>query len=162
MRYLLVGALLLIGRQTLADATVHGKAAALVFTEHGFSIEPPAGHDYTQVQQVVALALPTVGGFSPNVNVQVQPFKGTMEEYLTLTRGQFKANGVKMIVEKHDARSAALEFSGPFGGQDLHWYSRAFLAKNGVILATATASEAQWPRLGATLRQSVDSLRLTP
>ncbi|MGZ3438673.1 MAG: hypothetical protein ACXVDD_04130 [Polyangia bacterium] len=161
MRTLVLLALVFAARGADADTTARAKST-LSFSEHGFSIDPPVGHDATQTQQVVMLALPTSDGFSPNVNVQVQPFSGTMDEYVKVSLDQFKANGVKIVAEKHDAKSAMLEFTGPYGGRPLHWYSRAFLGKNGVVLATATAGEPQWPRLAAALRQSIDSLRPLP
>jgi hypothetical protein len=161
MRTIVLVALLLVARGADADTTARTKST-LSFGEHGFSIDPPVGHDATQVQQVVMLMLPAADGFSPNVNVQVQPFTGTMEEYLRLSNDQFKANGVKIVAEKHDAKTAMLEYTGPYGGRPLHWYSRAFLAKNGIVLATATSAETQWPKLSTVLRQSVDSLRPLP
>ena len=161
MRILILVGLLLGAGAADADTTARTKST-LTFGEHGFAIDPPAGHDYAQVQQVVMLMLPAVDGFSANVNVQVQPFKGTMDEYVRVSLDQFKTNGVKVVAEKHDGKSAMIEYTGPYGGRPLHWYSRVFFGKNGVMLATATASETQWPRLSAVLRQSVDSLRPLP
>jgi hypothetical protein len=150
--------LLLVAVQAQADSAKQ----PLKFAEHGFSIEPPSGHDPGQVQQVVSLALPASAGFSPNVNVQVQPFKGSMEDYLRISNEQFKAAGIKVVQEKHDAKTAVLEYTGRMQGHNLHWYARGALAHNGLILATATADESQWASVAATLRQSVDSLRLLP
>ena len=140
-----------------ADTAAGGHS--LGFTEHGFAIDPLVGHDAEQMQQVVTMMLPATGGFSPNVNVQVQPFHGTIEEYLSVSKEQFKAGGITMLSEKHDAKTATLEYKGTMQGQPLHWYARAFLAKNGLILATGTALESQWKGASAALRKSVDSLR---
>ncbi len=143
-------------------APAYAKPAALSFTEHGFSIEPPAGHDPSQMQQVVSLALPMSDGFAANVNVQVQPFQGPMGDFVKLSLDQFKAAGVKLVSEKHDARTAVLEYTGQLQGRALHWYARAFVGKNGIVLATATSLESQWATANAALRQSVDSLRPLP
>ncbi|HEY2747533.1 MAG TPA: hypothetical protein VGL86_23080 [Polyangia bacterium] len=145
----------------VAAHAAHAKST-LAFAEHGFSIEPPAGHDESVMQQVVTLGLPARDEFSPNVNVQVQPFKGTIEEYLTMSREQFKAGGVTLVTEKHDARTATIEYKGAMQGHPLHWYARAFLGKNGLVLATATALESQWGSVSGRLRQSVDSLKPIP
>src|SRR6266404_2025907 len=99
MRTVVLVALLVVARGADADTSARTKST-LSFGEHGFSIDPPVGHDATQVQQVVMLMLPPADGFSPNVNVQVQPFTGTMEEYLRISNDQFKANGVKIVAEK--------------------------------------------------------------
>ncbi len=155
MRIVLVAALL------FAAHAAHAKST-LAFSEHGFSIDPPVGHDAAVMQQVVTMALPTGGDFSPNVNVQVQPFKGTVEEYLTISKEQFKAGGITLVTEKHDAHTATIEYKGSMQGHPLHWYARAFLGKNGLILATATALESQWASVSPVLRQSVDSLKPLP
>lgn len=162
MRALLATTLLLsVCRPVFADASARGKGT-LGFVEHGFAIDPPAGHDAAQTQQVVTLSMPTSDGFSPNVNVQVQPFNGTVEEYVNISREQFKTMGIKLVSEKHDARTATIEYSGSMQGRPLHWYARAFLGKSGLILATATALESQWAATRAALRQSVDSVRPLP
>jgi hypothetical protein len=158
MRSFFVAIALLLAPTAQADSAKQ----PLKFAEHGFSIEPPSGHDPAQVQQVVSLALPASAGFSPNVNVQVQPFKGSMEDYLRISNQQFKSAGIKVVHEKHDAKTVVLEYMGQMQGHILHWYARGALARNGLILATATADESQWPSVSATLRQSVDSLRLLP
>jgi hypothetical protein len=142
---------------TQADTAAGGRAIG--FAEHGFTIEPPVGHDPTQMQQVVTMMLPGGNGFAPNVNVQVQPFHGTIEEYLNVSKDQFKSGGITLLSEKHDARTATIEYMGTMQGQPLHWYARAFLAKNGLVLATGTALESQWKSASAALRKSVDSLR---
>src|SRR5262245_20916687 len=101
MRTSFVAALLLVAVQAQADS---GKQP-LKFAEHGFSIEPPSGHDPAQVHQVVTLTLPASAGFAPNVNVQVQPFKGSMEDYWRISSEQFKSAGIKVVHEKHDAKT---------------------------------------------------------
>ena len=81
---------------------------------------------------------------------------------MRISQEQFKANSVTVVAEKHDAKSAMIEYKGLYGGRPLHWYSRSFLRKNGIVLATATTTESQWAKQAATLRQSVDSLRPLP
>ena len=161
MRTIVLLTLLLAAAGADADTTARMRST-LIFGEHGFSIDAPVGHDAAQIQQVVMLMLPPADGFAANVNVQVQPFAGTIEEYVRVSAEQFKANGVTLIAEKHDAKSAMIEYKGPYGGRTLHWYSRSFLGKSGIVLATATTTESQWPKQAATLRASVDSLRPLP
>jgi hypothetical protein len=145
----------------LAASAAHAKST-LVFGEHGFSIDPPAGHDRSQMQQIVTLMLPSSDGFAANVNVQAQPFKGTIEEYLSVSREQFKTGGITLLNEKHDAHTATIEYKGKMEGHPLHWYARAFLGKNGLILATGTALESQWASVSEVLRKSVDSIKPLP
>jgi hypothetical protein len=136
--------------------------APLVFAEHGFSIEPPVGHDKSQLQKIVTMSLPMSDNFTPNVNVITQPFPGTLEQYLDQSHGEFKARGLVLMNEKRDERSATIEYRGDIQGHAVHWYARVLLAKGTVTLATATSVESQWPALGETLRRSVDSLQPLP
>jgi hypothetical protein len=161
MRIFVLATLLLAAGGAAADTTTRGRST-LSFAEHGFSIDAPVGHDAAQMQQVVMLMLPPADGFAANVNVQLQPFTGTMDEYVRVSLDQFKANGVTVVAEKHDAKGAMIEYKGLYGGRPLHWYSRSFVGKSGIVLATATTSEPLWPKQGAMLRQSVDSLRPLP
>src|SRR5262249_8155156 len=82
MRRALGLALLLAGAPVAADE--------LHFKEHGFSIKALPGHSDAQTQQVVILLLPVSDGFAANVNVQVQPFAGSIDEYLKISLDQFK------------------------------------------------------------------------
>jgi hypothetical protein len=161
MRILVLATLLLTAGGAGADTTARTRST-LSFAEHGFTIDPPVGHDAAQIQQVVMLFLPPADGFAANVNVQVQPFDGTMDDYVKVSAEQFKANGVTLVAEKHDAKSATIEYKGLYGGRPLHWYSRSFLGNKRIVLATATASESRWAKEASALRQSVDSLRPLP
>jgi hypothetical protein len=140
----------------------HAAGAALTFSEHSFAIDPPTGHDGGQNQQVVTMALPPINGFAPNVSVQVQPFKGTLAQYDALTLSKFKQSGVAILAQKRDAKAIAYEYRGLYQGQTMHWYLRAFATAHGIVLSTATATDAQWSLVGNALRQSVDSARPLP
>lgn len=145
----------------LLTAGVPALATPLVFSEHGFSIEPLKGHAGDKVQQVVAMQLPPTGGFAPNVNVQVQPFAGSFDDYLKISHDEFARLGIVVKSEKRAGKSAtALEYTGSLQGQPLHWYARAVLAAGKVYLVTATATESQWPEVAAQLRLTVDSFKL--
>ena len=161
----ILAATLAVVATALLVSPLHAHAdgkSTLAFGEHGFAIEPPVGHDRAQMQQVVTMSMPASDGFAPNVNVQVQPFTGTMAEYLEVSKQQFKAGGITLLAEKHDAEHATIEYKGKMQGAPLHWYARAFLAKNGLVLATATALESQWAAVNAALRKSVDSVKPQP
>jgi hypothetical protein len=110
--------------------------------------------------QALAMFLPASANFAANVNVQIQPYSGTIDQYLTLTINQFKDAGVKLIEQKKVGKSGiVVEYSGQLQGQSLHWYARAEKAGGHVYLATATTAEQDWARQGAQLKACVDSLR---
>ena len=140
----------------IADATAAPPGSR--FGEHGFSFEPPAGSDPNH--QLVIYYLPEQPEFTPNVNVQLQPYNGSLADYVALSNSQFKEAGWRVLTEKQDQRSATFEYAGMFQGKPLHWYARALLDRGRVILATATAAESQWSSVAKALRRSIDSLRL--
>jgi hypothetical protein len=135
-------------------------ANRLQFPVSGFSITPLEEPPGENVRQAVIMFLAPSDNFAANVNVQVQPFKGTIDEYVELTLKQFKDARMKLIEQKRFGRSVAVfEYSGDLQGQSLHWYARAEKAGSHVYLATGTAAEPQWSKLAAQLKACVDSLR---
>lgn len=138
-----------------ADSTVR-----LRFPVTGFSIAPLEVSPGDKTCQALVMFLPATGDFAGNVNVQIQPYSGTLEEYTTLTLKQFKDAGVKVIEQKKIGKSGVLfEYNGDLQGRTLHWYARAEKAGGHVYLATATATEEEWAGQGARLKSCVDSLR---
>ncbi len=135
----------------------------LCFPAAGFSIAPlevSAGEDR---RQALMMFLPATGYFAGNVNVQIQPYSGPIEEYTTLTLKQFKDAGLKVIAQKKaGASGVVVEYSGESQGRTLHWYARAEKKAGHVYLATATATEQDWPTQAAQLKACVDSLRCEP
>jgi len=135
----------------------------LYFPVSGFSIAPLEASPGEKTSQALMMFLPASGDFAGNVNVQIQPYSGTIEEYTTLTLKQFKDAGMKLIAQKKAGTSGVLfEYSGELQGRALHWYSRAEKRAGHVYLATATAAEEDWPRQGTQLKTCVDSLRCEP
>lgn len=132
----------------------------LYFPVTGFSIAPLETPPGEHTCQALMMFLPATGNFAGNVNVQVQPYRGTFEEYTTLTLNQFKDAGVKLIAQKKAGNSGVvMEYTGVMQGRALHWYARAEKAGDHVYLATATATEQDWARQGPQLKTCVDSLR---
>jgi hypothetical protein len=107
------------------------------------------------------MMLPISGGFAPNVNVQIQPFEGTISDYVSLSKQQFAQAKLKLLKEEtRDKVTAFLEYSGEMQGQALHWYAKAVSNAGRVYLVTATATEDQWNSVAAKLKACVDSLEL--
>jgi hypothetical protein len=132
----------------------------LHFPAAGFSIAPldiPPGES---PQQALAMYLPTSDGFAAYVNVQIQPYTGTIEGYIALTSKQFKSAGIKVLQEKTLTKSVALfEYTGKVEGRPLHWYARAEKSGDAVYLVTATATPQQWSKESARLKSCVDGFR---
>jgi hypothetical protein len=153
--------LLLLSMICLAATAGYGQTTnRLHFPATGFSIAPleaPAGQ---ATQRVLMMFLPEKDGFAPNVNVQLQRYSGTMEEYLALTLQESKTNGLKVLQQQTTGKSlVVLEYAGELEGRALHWYARAVKTADGVYLATATATDEQWSRLAEQLKACVNSLQ---
>jgi len=132
----------------------------LRFPLSGFSIAPLEVAPGQITCQPLTMSLPATSNFAGNVNVQIQPYSGTIDEYMTLTLKQFKDAGIKLIEQKKAGRlGVVFEYSGELQGQSLHWYARAEKAARYVYLATATAAEQDWPKQASQLKNCVDSFR---
>src|SRR5437016_8997831 len=98
----------------------------LKFPAAGFSIAPLDSPPGNATYQALLMCLPPTENFAGNVNVQIQPYNGTLDEYMTLTSSQFKSAGLKVVEQKRLAKSvAAFEYYGEMQGKSLHWYARA-------------------------------------
>jgi hypothetical protein len=132
----------------------------LCFPAAGFTIAALDAPPGDSTQQALMMFLPVNDGFAANVNVQIQPYAGTMEEYVALTLDQFKSAGIKVLQQKKAAKSVVVfEYSGEMQGRELRWYARAEKSGGSVYLVTATATGLQWKKEAARLKSCVDSFR---
>src|SRR5213594_2251824 len=98
----------------------------LLFSLGGFSIKPLEAPFGQATQQPLLMALPASDGFAANVNVQIQPYDGTRDDYMALSEQQFKGAGLEVIKRSKQGQSGILfEYTGEMQGRKLHWYSRA-------------------------------------
>ena len=106
------------------------------------------------------MTLTPTDGFSGNVNVQIQPYAGTLAEYVTLSLEQFKAGKLTVLDQRTLSKSVAIiEYTGKLQGRSLHWYARLELFNGNIYLATATSLETQWTKESSQLKACIDSLR---
>jgi hypothetical protein len=132
----------------------------LHFPKAGFSIAPLEAPPGQSPQQALMMFLPVTESFAPNVNVQIQPCLGTMDEYIALSLEQFKSQGLKVAQQKALGKSAVVfEYTGEMRSRQLHWYSRAEKSGGTVYVVTATATDQQWSTLASRLKTCVDSFR---
>jgi len=146
---------MLIGPATAGESTNR-----ICFPLAGFTIAPLDTPPGESTQQSLIMFLPVTDGFAANVNVQIQAYTGTIEDYVALTVKQFKSTGMKLLQQKGPAKSVVMfEFTGEVQGRPLHWYARAEKSGSSVYLVTATAAPSQWNREAARLKSCVDSFR---
>jgi photosystem II reaction center protein PsbP len=135
-------------------------AATIDLPEYGFQIDaidvaPGAGP-----ATALMMFLPVSDGFAPNVSVNIQPYSGSITDYIGLSKGQFQQLKLTIIEEKQTGDTEwAVEYKGPAQGIDIHFYARAVAKDGRVYLITATAKESQWGSVGETLRKHVDSFK---
>src|SRR5260370_8449551 len=66
------------------------KAATIDLPLYGFQIDAlDAAPDASAPATALEMFLTPTEGFAPNINVQIQPYTGTIKEYATLSKGQF-------------------------------------------------------------------------
>lgn len=113
--------------------------------------------------QTLLIRVDETGKVSANINVQIQPFAGTMKEYMDVSRGQFDQlfeKGWKMFSEKQDGEKEwSCEVTGTAKGKEYHFYARAVKEGTRVYLITATALQEQWGSVGEKLRRHVDAFQ---
>jgi hypothetical protein len=143
----------------LAIPAARGQSAKpLHFASAGFSIAPLESPPGDTLIQPLIMCLPARDGFAANVNVQIQPYKGKLDDYTSLTGAQLKGAGLTLLQYKSGGKSVAIyEYNGTIQGRALHYYQRAEKSGDSVYLTTATATEDQWAELGPRLKTCVDS-----
>ena len=133
----------------------------LHFKSAGFSIRALESRPGNVPYQALVMFLPPSEGFPPNVNVQIQPWTRTLDEYVALSKRQYKAAKFTLLKETSVGETAVvLECSGTMQGRQLHWYARAISTGKKMYLVTATATESQWQTVSGQLKACVDSLKI--
>jgi PsbP len=139
-------------------------AATIELPLYGFQMDAlDAAPDSSSPTTVIQTFLPATDGFAPNINVQIQPYTGTIKDYATNSKSQFEQMKWKVVSDQQsNANEWNVEYSGSFQGSDLHFLARAVCANEKVYLITATAKESQWTTVGDTLRKHLESFKLMP
>ncbi len=129
----------------------------LHFEASGFSIMPLEAVSDDVPYQPMTMYLPPTDGFAPNVNVQIQPYDGDLDDYIALSQQQFEEYGLRIVDEKRSDTEIAWEYTGSMQERELHWYARAIHTEGKMYLVTAAATETQWTSVSAGLKSCVDS-----
>lgn len=149
----LLPVLILMASPLCAEATNR-----LHFATSGFSIAPLEAPKGQRTQQVLMMFMPTAGDVTPNVNVQIQPYDGSLEDYVKLSLKQFESANLRVVQQGRTKDSGALfEYQGEIQNRRLHWYAKAQKSQGQVYLVTATALEEHWAEVATNLKNCVDS-----
>lgn len=144
-----------------AAALIPATGANIDLPQYGFTIEAlDAAPSATTTTMALATFLPSSDGFAPNINVNIQPYPGSITSYITMSKGQFKQMNWTVVAEKQNGESEwTVEYTGPTQGNTLHFYARAVANKGKIYLVTATARETQWNSVSGVLRKAVDAFK---
>ncbi|RUO33248.1 hypothetical protein [Aliidiomarina soli] len=110
--------------------------------------------------QVFQYFLPAADGFAANVNLQIQPYEGSLEDYEALSVQQFEQLDFEMLDLARGDNELIFEYTGSMQGTEFHWFSRVLKEGNYFYVVTATALAERWDTEREALVESVDSFRL--
>jgi len=155
---------------TAADAFARPARAAVpaayANSVYGFSLVPPS---YPKVErdsatQAAMFFAPARKGFASNLGVMIQTTKTTLDEYVALSKGQFKQADLKIVTEnrvKVSGKDGVIwEYEGSAQGRDLKFMALAVADGDRVFLVTATAPQAEYEVLSKEFKASLDSFKI--
>jgi hypothetical protein len=125
-----------------------------------FSIDSLMNESKIANTQPLIMSLPASEGFAPNINIQIQKYPNSLDDYAKLSTSQFKQFKFKIIQNEKIKDALIFEYSGTMQGRKLHWYSMAYKKEDNVFLITATSTESQWKTQKEKLIGCVKSFKL--
>lgn len=153
---------------TASDASARPAPAPSLYTNdvYGFSIVPPAfpAAGKTAGGQAAMFFAPVRKGMASNLNVIVQGEKMTVDEYVALSKNQFKQLNLTLLSEKRlkvSGREAALfEYEGKPQGIEMKWMALAVADGDRIVLATGTAIASEYDSVSKAFKASLETLKL--
>lgn len=124
-----------------------------------YNFEPPEFPDQIG-GQVFQYYLPANNGFAANVNLQIQPFDGSLEEYEALSVSQFEEMDIEVLQLERTGNELLIEYRGAMQNTELHWYARVLKRDSLYYVLTATALAERWSEEQDALVDSVHSFEL--
>jgi len=145
---------------TLFCFSLTANASQLDFPKTGYSIDSLEAEPSQSISNALHMFLPPENGFSGNVNVMLQPYSGSLEEYKALSEAQFKQLNLEMILSFVSQEQLTFEYKGTMQGKMLHWYAKAYKKGDIIYLVTATDAQINWEKNKGQLSATVDSFTL--
>lgn len=104
--------------------------------------------------------LPIQGQFAPNINCMAQSFEGTLADYDTISRNEFKQLKMTLLASEQHDDHLTYEYHGRQQGLEMHWYTKAYKRGDKIYLITATGLHDKWEEHAKALVPAVDSFKL--
>ena len=139
--------------------SVHADSNSAIFNQAGFSINVLDSKVSNAGSQPLTMMLPALNGFSANINVQIQPYPGSLEDYKKLSEAQFIQMGLKTISSSGKGNEIYWEYSGNIQGNNMHFYAKAIKVGNLFYLATGTDLESNWSKTSNNIKSVINSFR---
>ncbi|MEN8148058.1 MAG: hypothetical protein ABFR02_10640 [Campylobacterota bacterium] len=135
----------------------HADSSSATFNQAGFSINTFDAKASNAGSQPLTMMLPASNGFSANVNVQIQPFPGSLNDYKNLSEAQFVQMGLKTISSSENGNELYWEYAGNIQGKNMHFFAKAIKVGNLFYLATGTDLESNWPKTSKKIKSVITS-----
>lgn len=135
----------------------HADTSPAKFNQAGFSINVLDSETSNAGSQPLMMMMPALNGFSANVNVQIQPYPGSVKDYKKLSEAQFVQMGLKTISSSENGNEIHWEYSGNINGKKMHFYSKAIKVGNLFYLATGTDLEVNWAQTSKKIKSVINS-----
>ena len=130
------------------------------FKQTGFSIAPLQGKPGADNYPALTMLLPVTDSYSANVNVNIQPYTGSLDDYIALSAKGFAEEHFNLISQTRTAPDTVyFEYFGLIQGNQMHWYAKAVARPGHIYLATATALSEQWNADSNSLKACVTSFQ---
>lgn len=142
------------------DANSVSSTEVVSMPEYGFTINSLGGSINKSGLHGTILILSyttSFDDFTPNVNIAIQQFPGTIKEYIKNSIDQCKNANFQILDNEYISDvDALLVYSGAVG-RNLVFYARAVKKGDNIFLITATCRPEDWDNIGKKLVQSVMS-----
>ena len=132
----------------------------IYYPKLGFSIQPLEEESVGSNYVVLQMYLPPTEKGSPNINVMLQEYKESLEEYKIFSDMQLKSINVSILSSAIKDNAYIVEYTGQMSGKSIHVYTRAVKKGDRIYLITAAASPDQWREYSGKLIRTVNSFRL--
>jgi hypothetical protein len=129
----------------------------VTFDQAGFSIDILDAPKSSTGSKPLIMTLPARNGFSANVNILIQPYPGSLQDYKELSQTQFKQLGLRVIDSDESKNTLTWEYAGKMSGREFHFVAKVIKEGNLFYLATGTDLEINWPITSAQLKRVVKS-----
>ncbi len=99
----------------------------------------------SQVNYVpLIMCMPPTDGFSSNVNINVQIYSGSLEDYIQLSKSQFTQMDLNILRAEIIEGFGVFEYTGKIQKREMHCYAKVLKRQGKIYLITGTTLKSLW------------------